>query len=600
MELSGLIYARISQVFGETDDSLDNQVGQSSTAASAIGVPINHTFRERDSGHETADTRKELLRARELVRAGRITHFFIHNFDRLSRTPEELVGLWKECQRHKVKVVVAMWPQFHDMDLEMAKMMLRMIGMVGEFEWSFIRARTTQNKARIRDKGMVVGEGGPRFGFTWDRENRSRKPSEEKHPTFGVSSAQIVRTIYEMIGNQGYSLRTTARALNELGWPTPAVFRGKRYKDGRRPRWTNDSVRLVVVDEQYKGVVTCSRTEMVGKRRTRKKPRVDWQVLTDARTTPVVSEALWEAANRHIRDNDIIGGRTRAKNAAQTRNETNFALFRGIILCAACGSPLRPVWVKAWNKEAKDYSAPKVRVYRCDSRTDDYERGLPKGCYGKAVYEWKVKDAVWEQVVRVVTDEDLITAEAERLKRERPGESLHRASHESALSEVESCDRRVRNLVASLGDANDAEDRAIIREAVENAKKAREGHRRHADRLAEQLSVYDALDREAELLVERCRQLRASNQDLLQMPDEEKRYWLEGLKVSIVGNGVDLTVRFDMGLAEEVQHPRATCRMTSRMLKSPSETEVVYLQYHVASSAAADSVSPAHPTRRLS
>src|SRR5262245_60538344 len=138
MEPSGLSYARISQVFGETEDSLDNQNNQALAAAKVLAVPINHTFRERDSGHETADTRKELLRARALVRARRVTHFFIHNFDRLSRTPEELVALWKECQAHGVKVVVAMWPHFHDMDLEMAKMMLRMIGMVGEFEWSFI------------------------------------------------------------------------------------------------------------------------------------------------------------------------------------------------------------------------------------------------------------------------------------------------------------------------------------------------------------------------------------------------------------------------------------------------------------------------------
>jgi DNA invertase Pin-like site-specific DNA recombinase len=174
MELVGLIYARISQLCAETDHALNNQVAKCESAAAVLGVPITHIFRERDSGHETADTRKDLLRARELVRARRVTHFLIHNFDRLSRTPEELVALWKEAQRHGVKVVVAMWPQFHELDLEMAKMMVRTIGMVGELEWSFIQARTTQNKQQIRNKGLVVGEGGPRFGFTWDRQNRAQ------------------------------------------------------------------------------------------------------------------------------------------------------------------------------------------------------------------------------------------------------------------------------------------------------------------------------------------------------------------------------------------------------------------------------------------
>src|SRR5262249_11061235 len=143
----------------------------------------------------------ELFKVRELVRGRKISHLFVHNFDRLSRTPEELVGLWKEALAHGVKVVVVMWPQFHDLDLEMAKMVLRMIGMVGEFEWSFIRARTTQNKARIRNGGQFVGEGGPRFGFVWDKKERSRKPSEEPHPVYGVSSAAIVRAIFAMVAD---------------------------------------------------------------------------------------------------------------------------------------------------------------------------------------------------------------------------------------------------------------------------------------------------------------------------------------------------------------------------------------------------------------
>src|SRR5262245_52577714 len=129
MDPRGLIYARISQVYGETDDSLDNQVDTAEKAATAMAVPIGYTFRDRDSGHETADSRVGLLQARELVRSRKVTHVFIHNFDRLSRTPEELVLLWKECLRHGVKVVVCLWPQFHDLDLEMAKMVLRMVGM---------------------------------------------------------------------------------------------------------------------------------------------------------------------------------------------------------------------------------------------------------------------------------------------------------------------------------------------------------------------------------------------------------------------------------------------------------------------------------------
>lgn len=603
-DLAGAIYSRVSELYGETDESLDNQVNQADTAAAALHVPIRHVFRERDSGHETADTRKDLLKVRGLIRGRRITHLFIHNFDRLSRTPEELVLLWKEAQKYGVKVVVAMWPQFHDMDLEMAKMMLRMIGMVGEFEWSFIRARTTQNKQRLREKGLFVGEGGPRFGYTWDRETRSRKPSEEPHPVYGVSAAAIVRAIFDLVGREEYSLRRCARELNARGWPTPSVFRGTRYKDGRRPKWTNDTVRFIVADEQYKGVVTCSRSQMVGKRRQRMKPRGEWVELADGRTEALVSPELWAKANETARDNDIVGNRRRKKlAAAQTRNEDNFALFRGLIFCGCCRRPLLPIWAQSWNREAKDYTGPKRRAYRCDSRKRDFETGA-EPCRGRAVYEGAVKDAVWAKVVEVATDEGMVLAEAERLKRERPGEAMHREGHASALAEAEACERRVRNLVSSLAEADSPEDRAMIREAIDQAKKARDAHRRHADRLAQHLDAYAALDRRADEMLDRCRELRATSPDLLSIPDDRKRYWLEGLGVTIIGNGTTLTVRFDMGLVEAVEgtlpaagrgqaegcgastqtlsHPRDDCRTTSPTLQYAQNPQRAYLEYLVA------------------
>jgi DNA invertase Pin-like site-specific DNA recombinase len=552
----GAIYARISDMFNEKEDSLDNQVSHCDLFASDQNVPIpaEYVFRERDSGHETADTRKVLLKLRELIRSRRITHLFIHNFDRLSRTPEELVILWKEALEHGVKVICCMFPVFHVMeDVQMAKMLLRMVGQAAENEWYLIRARTTQNKQQIRNRGLVVGEGGPRFGFVWDRETRSRKADRTVRPEFGVSSAQIVETIYGLIDEQGYSLRKTARELNQRGWPTPSVYRGKKYKDGRRPVWTSDSVRLIVIDEQYKGVVTCSRTVMVGKRKARKKPREEWTVLKDARTEALISPELWEQANRKIRDGDIVGKRRRAR-AAETRNENNFALYRGLIVCGVCGKPLRPVWARRWNPETKkhDGGAGRDRIYRCDSRVQNWERGQEELCKGSAVYEWKVKRQVWEKVVEVATNESLILAEAQRLKRERPGEQLHRDSQELARRELEGCERRIRNLRLSLAETDDREERGEIQILIEQAKKARDGHQRHIDRLAQALSAFDEMDRRADEMIERCRQMKANHPQLLETPDEKQRELLEWLGVTLVGNGTRLVVRFDLGLSESI------------------------------------------------
>ena len=117
--LPGSIYARISSVYGERTSSLDNQVDKSTgiNAKMGIATPADLILRERDSGHETIDTRKDLLRLRQWARDGRISSVTIHAWDRLSRTPEELVSVWKEFRSHGVQVICIQNP-IHDLDLD--------------------------------------------------------------------------------------------------------------------------------------------------------------------------------------------------------------------------------------------------------------------------------------------------------------------------------------------------------------------------------------------------------------------------------------------------------------------------------------------------
>lgn len=358
----------------------------------------------------------------------------------------------------------------------------------------------------------------------------------------------IVRTIFDLMGTFGRSARQTAAELNSRAWPTPAAFRGKKYKDNRTLIWTADSVRLIVRDEQYKGVVTCSRTKMVGKRKTRKKPREEWQVLADARTEALVTPELWEAARKQATDGDVIGRRTRAKRAAETRNEGNFALYRGLIFCGLCGAPLRPVWSKGWNREAKDYTGAKVRLYRCDGMSKARQAGGPAKCHGRAVYEHKVESAVWGQVVKVATDEGLILREVARLKLDRPGETAARESRAMAEQEAAAAARRLRNLTSSLAEIDDAEDRAAVRAEMATAKESRDRYQQLIERIGLQLASYESLDREADTLLARCRELTAKSAELHSLTPEERRQWLLWLRVSLTGNAEALTVRFDMGL----------------------------------------------------
>jgi hypothetical protein len=72
--LTGFIYGRISSVYGERESSLRTQKDRCSYIAQekSVTIPDEFVLLERDSGHETIDTRKRLLEARLLAREGKV------------------------------------------------------------------------------------------------------------------------------------------------------------------------------------------------------------------------------------------------------------------------------------------------------------------------------------------------------------------------------------------------------------------------------------------------------------------------------------------------------------------------------------------------
>ena len=143
-----------------------------------VAIPDDLILKERDSGHETMDTRTDLLRVRRWARDGRVSPG-VH--PRLGPTIADArrssCRSGRSCVPRGVEVICIQNP-IHDLDLSLAKMIHRMQGMVGEMEWEYIRRRTTENKQRLRDEGKRVGEGGPLFGYRWKlREDGKIDPS---------------------------------------------------------------------------------------------------------------------------------------------------------------------------------------------------------------------------------------------------------------------------------------------------------------------------------------------------------------------------------------------------------------------------------------
>jgi DNA invertase Pin-like site-specific DNA recombinase len=566
-ELPTAIYCRISQQYATTEESLDSQerLNLRWCAERNYVVPPDFIFREKDSGYETADDRTVLVRLRELVRQGKVGRVIAYNTDRLSREPIELLSLIKEFRQGGCKTEFVLFDV--DPSTPQGKVALFIRGFADEIEWTQIAERTTRKRREIRASGRRVGENGPVFGYRWVRDGEGRITKErawEPDP----KAAEWVRLIFDLIVTHGYSMRQVAVELNARGVPTPSVYRGYRFKDGRTPKWDSSSVRLRIVEEAYKGVVYHNKSVMVRKKRNKALPKHEWIRLPDAPTPPLVDPATWEKAQACIKSNDIIGQRRKA--AAKTRNEKEFAFLRGVIYCGTCGKPMRAVKIKRWNKATKRKDLYDL-IYRCGSRRYQAERGTPEEsrCYGRAVYDWKVREAIWAKAWGYVTDSRLIQREYDRLKEDRPGEDLFRDSLKAAEDEVKACERKATNLVKSMANEDDADVRKLIRQEIEVLKTEKARHVDRAERLRAKLKVYEAMDRKAEEMIERSRQIREGD---VAPPETwpERRAFLDWLGARVIGNGETLTLRLDSGLGTADLRDDSSVVVSREFLRSSS------------------------------
>ena len=166
-------YIRVSTIDQNTDRQLD-------------GMQFDKTFEEKISGRtRERPALKEML---GYVRDG--DHIFVHSMDRLARNLKDLLDIVKEvtdkgCTIHFVKQNL----EFSTDDSNpTAKLMLQVIGAVGEFEASLIRARVLEGIAAAKAKGNY------KTGRPVVMTEEKKKYCKERH-SMGVPMSKIAKDL---------------------------------------------------------------------------------------------------------------------------------------------------------------------------------------------------------------------------------------------------------------------------------------------------------------------------------------------------------------------------------------------------------------------
>ena len=266
------VYARVSDRKDREDKSYHSPQEQEERArahAESRGYTTDGFFYDESvSGGVHPEERPEMHRLLEAVRAGEVGGICAGWLDRLSREPSHGEWLVKEVLKHGGVVIAPDIPQ--DITSASGRMTFRMLLDVAAFIRDTARERFTISKIGSIRSGVPVSQAP--VGYRRICDGSGEVDRKDRRLELDTETAPVVEEMFKL------------RAQG--------VGRGQLHKllvERTRHKWAREAVRVILANPIYK----------TGRLRYQlnKQDATSW-IESEWAATPVVSEALWEAAQK--------------------------------------------------------------------------------------------------------------------------------------------------------------------------------------------------------------------------------------------------------------------------------------------------------------
>lgn len=371
------IYARLSNDDDQEMNSLLNQQEISHGFAEQHGYTIvGQSFDDNVSGMKF--NRRGLDELTAAVDADKIDAVIVKDLSRLGRHRTQTALFIDYLREHQVRVISATEgiDTFRDED----DLIIGIRGLMNDYYARDISKKIRAGYRQKQREGIVIT---PPFGYRKDRNTNTI----ELHP----EASETVRMVYSLY-LQGLGQKEIARRLNALGRKTPAQLRAEqcgkevcaasKTKDGRYV-WTYASVKNILVEEAYTGVLINHRSETNGGKAKRLE-QAEW--YRHENFFPVIIERdIWEKVQQKLK------AQARPANGNKAKHR-----YAGLILCKECGSPFVPM-IRYWNGKRRVEYVCKV-----------YHRNGKSHCSSHRIHEVVLDAAVQEfaQTMRIKMAEE--------------------------------------------------------------------------------------------------------------------------------------------------------------------------------------------------
>ena len=366
------IYARLSNDDDQEMNSLLNQQEICHGFAEQHGYTIvGQSSDDNVSGMKF--NRRGLDELTAAVDADKIDAVIVKDLSRLGRHRTQTALFIDYLRERQVRVISATEgiDTFRDED----DLVIGIRGLMNDYYARDISKKIRAGYRQKQREGIVIT---PPFGYRKDRNTNTI----ELHPE-ASETVQIIYSLYL----QGLGQKEISRRLNTLGRKTPAQLRAEqcgkevcaasKTSDGRYV-WTYASVKNILVEEAYTGVLINHRSE-TNSGKAKRLEQAEWYRHENF-FPAIIERDTWEKAQQKLK------AQARPANGNKAKHR-----YAGLILCKECGSPFVPM-IRYWNG--------KRRVeYVCKG----YHRNGKSYCSSHRIHEEVLDAAVQEfaQTMRV-------------------------------------------------------------------------------------------------------------------------------------------------------------------------------------------------------
>lgn len=364
------LYARLSNDDDQEMNSLLNQREICQAFAEQHGYTIvGQSFDDNVSGMKF--NRRGLDELAAAVDTGKIEAVIVKDLSRLGRHRTQTALFIDYLRERNVRVISATEgvDTFRDED----DLIIGVRGLMNDYYAKDIGKKIRAGYRQKQKEGIVIT---PPFGYWKDKNSGQIKVDAEAAVT-----VQLIYSLYL----QGCGQKEIARRLNAMGRKPPAQLRAERCgrevqhthktRDGQF-LWTYASVKNILVEEAYTGILNNHRSE-TNSGKVKRLGEEEW--YRHENFFPVIIEREeWEQVQA------LLKQQARPANNNQAKHR-----YAGLLTCRECGNVFIPM-IRYWNG--------KRRVeYVCRG----YHRNGKSYCSSHRIHEETLDERVWELVSAV-------------------------------------------------------------------------------------------------------------------------------------------------------------------------------------------------------